>query len=104
MLGKDLAFLHQWFVGPMVFTLVFHSITTPRCSLWQLYLPLAAAYYTGAGLSYFICLIASRAVAQELAVVLVFGFAMFAGGIMRLPQLVRVGVGAFLDLTRCLAE
>ena len=63
-IGKDLAFLHQWIIGPLVFVLVFHSITVPRCSLWEMYLPLMAAYYGGAGISYTICIVASRSVAQ----------------------------------------
>jgi hypothetical protein len=36
MLGKDLAFMHQWVLGPLVFALVFHSVTVPRCTLWEM--------------------------------------------------------------------
>ena len=85
--GKDIAFLHQSLVGPMLYNLVFTALTAPRASFFQLYAPLVAVYYAAGGIGYIVSVVVAPEVSQLVGVITVFSFAMFSGGLPVLIQL-----------------
>lgn len=77
--GKDIAFLHQSLVGPLLYLLAFTALTAPRASFGQFYLPLVAVYYASGGIGYIVSIVSAQEVSQLIGVISVFSFAMFSG-------------------------
>ena len=103
-IGKDLSMLPHMFLAPLIFNIVYLSVTTPRGSFATYYWVMlglctsllavvsvrrlgdvcecgdGAADYTATAFGYIVSIAAPPSLAQLMGVVAVFGCAMFAGG------------------------
>jgi hypothetical protein len=79
-LGKDLSMIPQAVTGPLVFCLVFHTISNPRQSFGTLYTVLLSLYWASMGMGYLVSIVVEPSSSQLVGVVGVFANAQFAGG------------------------
>ena len=85
--GKDLAAVPQLLVGPLVFTMAYFALTTPRASFGEYYSVFFTVYWCASGFGYLTAILAPPSLAQLLGVTAIFGNAMFAGGQPTLPAM-----------------
>jgi len=86
-IGKDLSMLPHMFLAPLIFNIVYLSVTTPRGSFATYYWVMLGLYYTATAFGYIVSIAAPPSLAQLMGVVAVFGCAMFAGGMPTLKIL-----------------
>lgn len=78
--GNDLAWLFQLLLGPLVFTVAYEALTTPRMSFAHYYVAFLGVYFCASGIGHITAIAAPPSLAQLVGVVATFSFAMFSGG------------------------
>lgn len=79
-LGKDLSMVLQLLVGPLVFTVSYEALATPRMSFTNYWLVFAGVYWCSSALGYLVSVVAPASLAQLCGVIAVFSNAQFSGG------------------------